>query len=443
MKRVFSRITAAILITTTLGACAPSPNSAQESGDVRVLAPMNNSQSSYSLGVIELKGIEDLQTVAGRFVKFFLSPRIVNNRLDGHAPNARFIKNKNGEYIPANEITQQLVTVYAHMQKLAELDEELGAGGVNKWPRDIGVAVKVKGGVRNNAFYDGVTDSMLFVPYTQNGLPIAINGGILAHEHFHSLFYKLVLPESPYKGSVHNRDEFLKITDVNEDLSTRQRLDILPIARPGHEMDEDTLHFYYHVAMTRGLNEGLADFWGWMYTGNPDFIAQSLPSEKSTRSLKVADETSVNSLPSRESLLRSLKLFYSSGDNKRMKDYSVGFAYSLATQFSRFMKRLTDIYAKDRKIEPLQARKDLAKILVKTLPKIKEDFKVLNDEYYTSEKFVSALVENFGTLTENECSFLAQVLTNSQELTTETFACKNGKIEKQTVEKTPAQGEEQ
>ncbi|WP_374075451.1 hypothetical protein [Bdellovibrio bacteriovorus] len=434
MKRVFGRITAAILITSTLGACSPEPHSAQENGSVRVLAPMSNSKGTYSLDVMELHGIEDLQTMAGRFVRFFMSPRIINSRLDGQSPKTRFIRNKQGEYIPANEITQQLVTVYAHMQRLAELDEELGASGVNKWPRDIGVAVKVKGGVRNNAFYDGATDSMLFVPYTQNGLPIAINGGILAHEHFHSLFYKLVLPESPYKGSVHDREEILKITDVQEDLSTstRQRLDVLPI-ESHMRMDEGTLHFYYHMAITRGLNEGLADFWGWMYTGDPDFIAQSLPGEKNARSLKVTDETSVNSLPSPEALQRSLKIFYNSGDNKKMKEYSIGFAYSLATQYSRFLKRLTDIYAKDRGVEPLQARKEIAKVLIKTLPKIKSSFEGLSEDYYTSVQFVESLIEQLGELKENECAFLAQVMTNSVEVSNEKFVCKSNKIEKEQI----------
>lgn len=445
MKRVLSRIIAAICLSGALVACAPQSDSASEAGTVRVLAPMSNSKAGYSLDILELKGIEDLQTVSGHFARFFLSPRIVDNHLQGTAPKGRFIRNGGGDYIPANEITQQLVTVYAHMQRLAQLDEDLGAGGVNKWPRDIGVAVKVKGGVYNNAFYDGKTDSMLFVPYDQQGLPIAINGGILAHEHFHSLFYKLVLKESPYKGNAHDRPEFLNSVGITEEKARERK--VLPIMTriEGEPMDASTQYFYYHAALSRGLNEGLADFWGWMYTGDPDFIAQSLPNERSARSLKAADENSVNALPSLNIVQRALNIYYSSGDEKAMKQYVVGLAYSMATSYSRVMKRFTDIYARERSIDSLQARKDVAKILVKTLPKIAEGFQKLEGRYYTSVDFMVSFIEQLGAMHEAECSFVKDVLNNTNSDLTVKFACKKDEQERWSVEKTavkaPAESE--
>ncbi|KYG68442.1 hypothetical protein AZI87_04115 [Bdellovibrio bacteriovorus] len=418
MKNVFSRIIAAISVSV-LAACAPQTDSATETGSVRVLAPMSNSKGSYSLDIFELKGITDLQTVAGKFVRFFLSPRIANKQLQGSAPQGRFIKNSDGAFIPANEMTQQLVTIYAHTQRLALLDEELGAGGVNKWPRDVGVAVKVRGGLTNNAFYDGNTDSMLLVPYSSEGLPIPINGGILAHEHFHSLFYKLVMGDE--RAQIHDRENFLERAIV-EDLSVRHRR-LLPIST-GEEMSEAQMHMYYHLAIIRGLNEGLADYWGWMYTGDPDFIAQSLPSEKATRSLKVRDEKSVNSLPSVENIKRSLNIFYSgAADKARFSDYVTGYAYSLGTQFSRVLKRYTDIYSKARGIEDLQARKDIAKLIVKVLPKMKDDFDKLDLNYYTADKFLKSMFALNESYREEECQFLAEVISSSVATTEEALTC--------------------
>lgn len=422
VKCVFSRITAAILIAGLVGACSPQPDAAQEAGSVRVLAPLSNSKGSYSLDIFELKGIEDLQTMTGRFVRFFMSPRIVDNHLEGPAPKTRFIRNSDGDYIPGNEMTQQLVTLYAHMQKLALLDEELGAGGINSWPRDVGVAVRAKGGVSNNAFYDGATDSMLFVPYTQDGLPIAINGGILAHEHFHSLFYKTVLNDGT--AEIHSRKDFLNRI-LMEDLSARERK-LLPVATEA-ELTDEQMHFYYHLAFTRGLNEGLADFWGWMYTGDPDFIAQSLPSEKSFRSLKVKDESSVNSLPSEDVIKRALKVYYSTGNKQRFVDYVTGYAYSLGTQFSRVLKRYTDIYAQAHGVEPLIARKDVAKVIVKVLPQLKEDFLAVGNKYYASTDFVSAVIAKIQAtqdMKEEECQFLSEVLNNSKSDSSAKYACK-------------------
>lgn len=429
MKCVFSRITATVMIALLFGACAPDRNSALEPGAIRVLAPVNNDQGEYSLGVTDLKGVADTTTLSGRYARFYFSPRIVENKLQGDSPRTRFLRNSNGDYIPGNETTQQLVAIYSHMQKLAALDEELGASGVNTWPRDVGVAVRVRGAgggtSGNNAFYDGKTDAMLFVPYTQEGLPIPINGGILAHEHFHSLFFKLVM-ESPL-AQIHSRQEFLYRAVIAERASRetpkpgdRRRLP----PRGGYQnLDESEMYRYYHLAFMRGLNEGLADFWGWMYTGDPDFIAQSLPSQKSRRSLRVQDETSIKSLPREQDVKRQIGLM--AAGMRDVEDGITSYSYSLGTQFSRVMKRFTDIYAEARGVDPLLARKEVAKVLIKTLPKIKANVKALDSKYYTSNLFLDSFVSALGELKEEECLFLADVMNNSVSTDVKTSrACK-------------------
>ncbi|WII73110.1 hypothetical protein QJS83_04390 [Bdellovibrio sp. 22V] len=423
MKRVFGRITAAILISGLVGACAPQSDSGQEAGTVRILAPTANTKGSYSLGFLDLKGLKDLQTMAGEFARFFIAPKIVNKRLHGEAPHTRFIRNSDGNYIPANELTQQMVTVYAHMQKLAELDTELGAEGVNTWPRDIGVAVRVKGrNGANNAYYDGETDSMLFVPYNQQNLPIAINAGILAHEHFHSLFFKLVMKDLPFKGNAHNRKDFFE--EVQEDDFMIRERRILPIIKGAKEIDPTIMHFYYHVALSRGLNEGLADFWGWMYTGDPDFIAQSLPSEKSLRSLHVDGD--VNELPTSESIQAALRIYFSAGDKEKFRDYSIGYSYSLGTQFSRVLKRFTDIYAKARGVEALAARKEVAKIIVQILPEVKKSLQNLEKSFYSSELFLQTLAAKMPDLKQAECEYLKEVINNSVDNIGTSYSCIDG-----------------
>lgn len=426
VKYVFSRITAAILAISGLAmsACSPRADVEQEKGSVRVLLPLNNTQGSYSLDIFELNGIEDLQTVAGRFVHFFMSPSIVNNKLQGSAPKARFLRNTDGAYIPADQMSQELVTVYMHMQRLAALDEELGVGGVNKWPRDIGVAVRVSGGLNNNAFYDGKTDSMLFVPYVDQGLPIPSNGGILAHEHFHSLFYKIAMRES--LAQIHKRTDFIDKSAIVEEETSAEEKKLLPLIR-GQVLSEKEMRLYYHMALLRGLNEGLADYWGWMYTGNPDFIAQSLSSEKDMRSLHVKDEKAVKSLPSEESIKKALAVFYSGGDKNRFSDYVMGYAYSLGTQYSRVMKKYADIYARSHQIDGLKARKEIAKIIVKVLPDIKEDFKSLGsktDMVYSSTLFLNSFLKHVENMQAEECQFLAEVFNNSTLSKTNQYICK-------------------
>lgn len=417
MKSEFSRIIAAILLICLGSGCVPGAHQAEDPDRVEVLAPISRSDGSYSLDFFELLGLEDLEILKGSFVEFFISPRIEDGKLHGSHPRTRFLRTTEGRYVPANEVTQQLATVYLHMQRLAALDVELGAADVNKWPRDVGVAVRVKGGMNNNAFYDGLSDSLLFVSYVQQGLPISINAGVLAHEHFHSLFYKLSIPDKTFQGTIHNREEFLKMTKISE--IGIGKVTKLPVKDP------ETQRALYDITLLRAMNEGFADYWGWMYTGNPDFLAQSLPREGRPRSLKVDKNESWFSLPSQKEIERGLSVMYGNYEKKEVKDYAIGYAYQLATRFSRMLKRFADIYAETRDVDSLKARKEIGKILLKTLPKIKEDFKMGSGSVYTSVQFLQTMTDQIEDMQQEECEFLVSVVNRSinQDEESSSFVC--------------------
>lgn len=398
--------------------CSPQPDNASEPGAVKVLLPLNNSQGKYSLDFFELKAIQDIKTLTGKFVRFFFSPNIINNKLNGSSPRARFIRTGDGNYIPSDTMSQQLAAVYAHMQRLAALDEELGVAEINRWPRDVGVAVNVNGGKTNNAFYDGKTDSMLFVPYTFNELNIALNGGIIAHEHFHSLFYKMVTQDEG--AQIHDRARFLKMIHVGDESDHKA---ITPIVEQKVLTKSEVIKFY-HFVFFRGLNEGLADFWGWMYTGDPDFIAQSLPKEKKQRSLKVKHNSLAQLIFSKNQITRDLYNCYSNSEDhaKALKVTPAeafnlcitGRAYVLGTQIARMVKAYTDVYSTTRNIDPIKARKDVAKLIIKVLPEIEKEQK-LNDKFYDSSLFLNALIDKVADLSNEECQFFAEVFNSSFE----------------------------
>jgi hypothetical protein len=387
---------------------------------------LNKEDGQYKLSVVELLGIQDLSRMVGQFAKFFLSPRILNGRLDGPSPKARFILNSNGVNVPSDDSTMQMATIYAHLQRLAALDKELGADGVNKWPRDVGLAVRVSGGLRNNAFYEGKTDSMLVVPYTKNNIPISVNGGILAHEHFHSLFYKLVLKEDT--ASVHTQE----IKDViGGDFAQTLSGQETPRIPKGDSLSEYDVHYFYHVAITRGLNEGIADFWGWMYTGDPDFIVQSLP-EATDRNLKVSEFQASRVLSREEDIKEEIKRRYSFSNENNMDFNSLinGYAYMLGTEFSRSLKRYTDLYADAHKLDSVAARKEVAKIVIKMLPTLKlelgetqrEDEKGLKNlqKNFTAKTFIESFVKNTTLISSEECEYLATLMTKAQPRSTGT-----------------------
>ncbi|WP_413582628.1 hypothetical protein [Bdellovibrio sp. HCB288] len=441
MKLVLPKITSVILLAMAVTACSGQENTSQVSGSVQVLAPMNDSKNGYSLKFIELSGLDNLREVSGRFVRFFISPRILDNRLNGPAPQGRFIKNTDGNFVPTNEQSQQLVAIYGHMQNLAKLDEEVGAGGVNHWPRDIGVAVRESSGLINNALYDGSTDSILIVPYTHQNLPIAVNGGILAHEHFHSLYYKLVMKDFKdpageqeiHTGSNHDRSEFLKLAGIVEDKAnaTSLRVDGAPKIGKGREVvvSEKLVKRYYNRYLHRGLNEGLADFWGWVYTGDPEFIASSLPDFKRQRSLNVA-EYEVVSLVAAERLRSITASYVNFNSRQAYEEYMRDMAYSLGTKYSRLLKLFTDKSAESRGVDALEMRKKVATWIVKTLPVFRQDFiDVEASTYYPPTRFLTVLSAQIPDMNEKECQFMVDIINSAETNSNKSCLSQNGRFE--------------
>ncbi|WP_413585357.1 hypothetical protein [Bdellovibrio sp. HCB274] len=441
MKLVLPKITSVMLLALAVTACSGQENTSQVSGSVQVLAPMNDSKSSLSLKFIELSGLDNLREVSGRFVRFFISPRILDNRLNGPAPQGRFIKNSDEKYVPTNEQSQQLVVIYAHMQNLAKMDEAVGAGGVNRWPRDIGVAVRESSGLVNNALYDGTTDSILIVPYTHQNLPIAVNGGILAHEHFHSLYYKLVMKDfsdpageqTVNTGSNHDRAQFLEaagITDSSDQATPNPRTESGLKIGKGREvaLSEKLVKRYYNRYLHRGLNEGLADFWGWVYTGDADFIASSLPDFKLQRSLNIG-EYEVVGLVSADRLRGIAASYVNFNSRQTYEEYMRDMAYSLGTKYSRLLKHFADKSAEARGVDAVEMRLKVASWIVATLPAFRQDF-VENEAniYYPPTRFLQVFAAQIPDMNEKECQFLVEVM-NSAEGSSKSCENKNNRYE--------------
>lgn len=418
MKRLFLRLFMLLAALVGVSACSPHPETAEVSGSVKTRVAWPQKDGSYALQIVELTGLNSLYDLGGQFAKFFLSPRILEGRLDGSTPKTRFIKS--GDlYIAGNELSLHLATVYAHMQNFAALDRELGVGDVNHWPRDIGVRVRFQNGLNNNAFYDGDTDSMLLVPYVGKELPIPVNAGILAHEHFHSLFYKIVM--SPLQtqskwsrlvglqGSVHSQDQFYDIFD-------------LPKKPERAEQVTSKENTYYHLLLMRGMNEGLADFWGWIYTGSTSFIENSLPTEKS-RDMNVNAEDRVGAFTFDSSLDLRARIRNWSSDDRRLMNNITSYAYTIGTVYSRTFKAYADVLADSRQLDIEVARKEVAKVILKTLVNFKEDLlRQGSKEFYEPSSFVASFAKNT-SLKKGECQFLVEALKINRKDTGIEFSC--------------------
>ncbi len=401
------------LVATNVG-CNREPDTSKVSGDVKTRIPVAAEGGDYSLQEVTLQGITSLYEFNGQFAKFYIFPSAVQGKITGIQPKTRFIKS--GDlYVAADELSQQMTVIYNHLQNLAALDAEVGAGGVNTWPRDVGVAVRYRRGDNfdaNNAFYDGPTDAILVVPYTQNNLPIAVNAGILAHEHFHSLYYKLVEKEMFDKETkpLHGkkvREAVLGSAIVGEPLN------IAKVETPNDEIER------YHRVFSRGVNEGLADFWAWVYTGDANFLKRSLPSEEKDRTLDLTEkEVADYKFPNKEDFSARLAMakvqnFFDGTKNPCGGDRV---AYCLGTDYARTLKRFAKVVETSRGLTSIEARKLVAMAIVKTLPSLRtEILKYRDRKYFSPEHFFTMLKSSVDGIHSDEKDFLDEIVNKSND----------------------------
>lgn len=261
------------------------------------------SATGLQFQIVELEGVQNQKTLEGEVVEFYLAPGEQNSELVGPHAVAKFIQNSEGVFIPTNSLSLQMVSLYYHMQALKKLEiQSLGKTFV-KWPRKIGLQVKTNSAETrfNNAFYNNKLDVMFFVPYVDQELPLPLNGGIIAHEHFHSYFSYSILQKSLASDVLPIEDYFLK-----------------------------------------SINEGLADVWGWIYSDNPDFISLSLPDLAGPRKLEQPSFFRKPVLKTKKDMESDLNLVEQ--ECKRLSwcnsadQLTLGLAYSNGTALARTLK---------------------------------------------------------------------------------------------------------
>lgn len=407
-----------IAAAASIVGCSRAPDTNNVSGDVKTRIPVASEGGAYSLQEVLLQGVFSLYELNGQFAKFYIYPAVVDNRLSGTAPKTRFLK-AGDIYVAADDLSQQMAVIYNHLQNFAALDKEFGVEGVNTWPRDVGVGVRYRrndsntdgnGFTTNNAFYDGKLDAILVVPYTQGNLPIAVNAGIMAHEHFHSLYYKLVEKDMFPEGSrpLHGqnvREAVLGDSIVSEGLNIAK----VETSDPYPEM--------YHKYLSRGLNEGLADVWAWVYTGDPDFLLRSLPSEQKARTLNMSPkDVEEYRFPNREDFSARIDMGTArvSADAPKNPCRGDGISYCLGTDYARTVKRFAAVVQSSRGLTGLESRMFVAAAIAKTLPELRTELlKYKNNEFFSPEHFFTMLQASIEGIHTDEKAFLEDLVEKS------------------------------
>ncbi len=379
-------------------------------GTVRMQVPLQDNRGDYHLEQVELRQLESLRSMRGDYAEFFLSPKIQEGSLSGSEFSGRFAK-MGDLWVARDVISLTAATIYYHLQKLTDLDVQVGAAGLKRKRQQVALSAMLidpngtSSPLKNTALFEATSRALLFVAYTEKQLPIAINSGILAHEYFHALFYPLVLEPLIANGFL--SDEQTKRTELGgHKLDQAKKMKAVDANEAKPVLPENTdrevrKRLIHHFLWLKAINEGLADVWGWAYTGDPDFIALSLPSEKITRTLSTASVISFT-----ESSQQNSKVAMIAGLPMRdQAGWITKFGYEIGTEWARFFKSYVEK-------SQLPREKVLAKILA-NLADMKKGLLEIQSNTPTEKYDIKHFLLNFSKIQENQSAEACQLVVDS------------------------------
>lgn len=403
-SRVLSLILASLAgLSSLLQTGCSLPATELRSGTQKLMIPWVQ-DGNYSIQTVSVATLTNVSEVEGSSALFMMSPSIVDRRIVGLRPRARTFLDAQGVHVPTDQLSLHLLTLYAHMEKLRDLDTAVGLGQLLPLPRVVGVEVQIpqkrRNVLENNALYSPENDALLFVPYQGNDLPLTVNGGVIAHEHFHALFNYLVLKptskrlKSEDAGRVHPRQE-KDMGEVFKDLpSSSSRKKLTPSF--GNNAWE-----LYHINLLRAMNEGMADLWGWVYSGDPIFVRRSLPNLRKSRDL----DNPITQVMSFEKFRDQTVVHALSGNE-------VNDAYVLANQYAASLRGVFEPYLEKNKMR----RQDLARQIVDALPLLTDRIlKLEKDEWLQPAVLIEIFAEKLQGQERELCLPLMKLIPNLED----------------------------
>ena len=324
-------------LVAALGACAPVQDE-QSSASGQFRLPMFSEVTArYELQTVTLSTFREPEKLRGDAAIILVDPSVEGGTLSLKEPIGRFVK-EGSVWTPADFATLQAATLYAHAERLLDIDRSLGLKGLLKGPEKIAIQSRIIESpessflVYNNAIFDGRLDTLFIVPYDRAELPISLNAGVIAHEHFHRIFQGGVLKSVRDLGgiaalgcSVHGAR-----SARGEPLKEASKETIVTI-KPETSRQLVSAQVLNQVVL-RAMNEGLADFWGWSYSMDDQFIGRSLGHvEDQARRL----DTPAQPLLTKDEIRAQLV-------NRKSDRERIMLAYRFGTYYSRFLRSLVE-----------------------------------------------------------------------------------------------------
>jgi hypothetical protein len=237
--------------------------------DIKFLLPWRTADGRYVLQEVTLSTLSSPFELRGEAAEIYFQSPFSNAGYSGSLARPHLIKSGD-VYVPQDAESYLAVTAYAQFERLFRYEQKIRTGAQLSWPRRVGVELNMQsdnGQAHNNAHYFSSLDVIGILPYSFGGVPIALNQGIVAHEHFHSHFQSQVL------NPLHAVDSMVSsLENMFYPLFPASTGTVLPLPA-----DDPTSPKKLNNIVLRAWNEGLADFFASIYTDQNEFFSISVP----------------------------------------------------------------------------------------------------------------------------------------------------------------------
>lgn len=258
----------AILIFLTSLAFVACDN--HQSSQPRALVPWSTGNGSYELQEIPFLYLRDPKQLKSKVVEIYIGDRESSSQV------AQPRWSRQGDlFIAMDAESVVAASAYLIYERLYQFEENLGVSQYISWPRKVRVEMSLSGrdGQRlsDGAFYIPSVDETWLASTSNATLPLAANIGVVAHEHFHAYFTKIILKRIPPLEN--NIDGLISTINFQQDISST----VEPDGVVASNLKEAKLKQRLMVNQTiiYAWNEGLADYWGYLVSREPDFISFS------------------------------------------------------------------------------------------------------------------------------------------------------------------------
>lgn len=265
---------ALLLFSLATFGCANSSH--DQCGD-RFLLLWPTATKEFKFQEVHLPTLKSPYEVKGSAAEVYFESRLTDSGYSGSVARPRLTHTGSGLCVPMDAGSSMALTAYAQFEQIQKFDQELGSDNQVSWPRKVGVEIHLRsadGFTHNNAHYFSRSDAIAVIPYSEDGLTLSLNPGVLGHEHFHAHFQAEVI--NPLNNG-------LELMTSVENLFY-SGFGIKPVIEDTEGGDTRSIGGL-NKFIIRSWNEGLADFYGSAFTGQSDFFSPSLSQLRYDRTL--------------------------------------------------------------------------------------------------------------------------------------------------------------